>query len=115
MKKLNKKILYILVVCFAFAIIGFSATLINYSSTPINYNDHKYEFVHVNIFKDSSFLQVTEMLKQAGLVKNKFLFYSLAITKRPPRSIRAGEYKFNTSMTPSAIIDELLLGENKKH
>jgi cell division protein YceG involved in septum cleavage len=55
------------------------------------------------------------MLKQAGLVKNKFLFYSLAITKRPRRSIRAGEYKFNTSMTPSAIIDELLLGENKKH
>ena len=115
MKKLNKKIIYILAVCIVFAIIVFSATLNNYSSTPINYNDHKYEFVHINIFKDSSFLEVAEMLERVGLVKNKFLFYSLAITKRSPRSFHAGEYKFNTSMTPSEIIDELLLSENKKH
>jgi len=115
MKKLNKKILYILVACVAFSIIVFSVVLINYSSTPINHSDHIDAFVHINILKDSIFLEVTEMLKQAGLVKNKFLFYSLAITKRSPHSIRAGEYKFNTSMTPSAIIDELLLGENKKH
>lgn len=114
MKKLNKKIIYILAVCIVFTIIGFSATLINYSSTPINYNDHKYEFVHINIFKDSSFLEVAEMLERAGLVKNKFLFYSLAIIKRSPRSFHAGEYKFNTSMTPSEIIDKLSSDENKK-
>jgi cell division protein YceG involved in septum cleavage len=115
MKKSNKKILYILAVFIVFAIIVFSVTLINYSSTPINYNDHKYEFVHINIFKDSSFLEVAEMLNRAGLVKNKFLFYSLAITKRSPLSFHTGLYKFNTFMTPSEIIDKLLLGENKKH
>jgi cell division protein YceG involved in septum cleavage len=113
MKKLNKKIIYILIVCVAFAIIVFSAALNNYSSTPINNNDHKDAMVHVYILKDSSFLEATKMLKHAGLVENSFLFCSLAIIKRSDYHVRAGEYKFNTSMTPSKMIDELMRGENK--
>jgi len=113
MKKLSKKIIYILIVCVAFAIIGFSAVLNNYSSTPINNNDHKDAVVHVYILKDSSFLEATKMLKQAGLVENIFLFCSLAIIKRSNYHIRAGQYKFNTSMTPSTMIDQLMHGENK--
>ena len=113
MKKLSKKIIYILIVCVAFAIIGFSAVLNNYSSTPINNNDHKDAVVHVYILKDSSFLEATKMLKQAGLVENSFLFCSLAIIKRSNYHIRAGQYKFNTSMTPSTMIDQLMHGENK--
>ena len=105
--------LYILIVCVAFAIIGFSAALINYSSTPINNNDHKDTVVHVYILKDSSFLEATKMLNQAGLVKNSFLFCSLAIIKGSNYHVRAGEYKFNTSMTPSEMIDKLMRGENK--
>jgi cell division protein YceG involved in septum cleavage len=108
MKKLNKKILYIFVVCIAFAIIRFSTTLINYSSTPINNNDLKNAVVHVYILKDSSFLEAAKILKQAGLVNNRFLFCSLAIIKISYRHIRAGEYKFSTSMTPSEIIDKLM-------
>ncbi|MGD0280149.1 MAG: hypothetical protein ABSC11_12685 [Smithella sp.] len=113
MKKLNKKILYIFVVCIAFAIIGFSIILINYSSTPVNHNDHRGAVVHVYIMKDSGFLEATKILKQAGLVENSFLFCSLAITKISCRKIPAGEYKFNTSMTPSEMIDELMRGKNK--
>jgi cell division protein YceG involved in septum cleavage len=113
MKKLNKKIIYILIVCVAFAIIVFSEALNNYSSTPINNNDHKDAMVHVYILKDSSFLEATKMLKHAGLVENSFLFCSLAIIKRSDYHVRAGEYKFNTSMTPSKMIDELMRGENK--
>jgi cell division protein YceG involved in septum cleavage len=113
MKKLNKKILYILVVCVVFAIIVFSTALNNYSSEPMNLDDHRDAVVHVYILKDSSFLEATRMLKQAGLVKNSFLFCSLAIIKRSNYHIRAGEYKFNTSMTPSTIIDQLMRGENK--
>ena len=107
MKKLNKKILYIFVVCIAFAIIGFYTILINYSSIPINHNDHRGAVVHVYIMKDSGFLEATKMLKQAELVDNSFLFCSLAIIKRSSYHVRAGEYKFNTSMTPSKMIDEL--------
>ena len=113
MKKLNKKIFYILIAFIAFGIIGLSTTLINYSSTPINNNDHKDAMVHVYILKDSSFLEATKMLKHAGLVENSFLFCSLAIIKRSDYHVRAGEYKFNTSMTPSKMIDELMRGENK--
>ncbi|MGA9112105.1 MAG: hypothetical protein WB290_17615 [Smithella sp.] len=113
MKNLNKKIIYILIVCVAFAIIGFSAALNNYSSTPINNNDHKDAVVHVYILKDYNFLEATKMLKQAGLVKNSFLFYSLAIIKRSNYHVRAGEYKFSTSMTPSEMIDELMRGGSK--
>jgi cell division protein YceG involved in septum cleavage len=107
MKKLNKKIFYILIAFIAFGIIGLSTTLINYSSTPINNNDHKDAVVHVYILKDSSFLEATKMLKQAGLVNNSFLFCSLSMVKISYRHIRAGEYKFSTSMTPSEMIDEL--------
>ncbi|MFZ1036883.1 MAG: hypothetical protein WAU61_12025 [Smithella sp.] len=113
MKKLNKKIIYILVVCVAFAIIGFSAVLNNYSSEPMNHDDHRDAVVHIYILKDSSLLEATKMLKHAGLVENSFLFCSLAIIKRSNYHVRAGEYKFNTSMTPSEMIDELMRGENK--
>ncbi|MGA3282480.1 MAG: hypothetical protein ABSD50_16040 [Smithella sp.] len=113
MKKLSKKIIYILIVCVAFAIIVFSSVLNNYSSTPINNNDHRDAVVHIYILKDSSFLEATGMLKQAGLVENSFLFCSLAVIKRSDYHVRAGQYKFNTSMTPSTMIDQLMHGENK--
>jgi len=113
MKKLNKKIIYILMVCVVFAMIVFFAALNNYASQPINLDDHKDALVHVYILKDSSFLEATRILKQAGLVKNSFLFCSLAIIKRSNYHIRAGQYKFNTSMTPSTVIDQLARGENK--
>jgi cell division protein YceG involved in septum cleavage len=113
MEKLNKKIIKILMVCVVFAVIVFSAELNNYASEPLNLEDHKDAVVHVFILKDSSFLEATKLLKQAGLVKNSFLFCSLAIIKRSDYHVRAGEYKFNTAMTPSTMIDQLMRGGNK--
>ena len=115
MKKLNKIALYIFIAFIAFGIIKFSVVLINYSSTPVSNNNLKNAVMHVYILKDSSFSEATEILKQAGLVNNSFLFCSLAMTKISYRKIRAGEYKFSTSMTPSEIIDELMRGESKIH
>jgi UPF0755 protein len=71
--------------------------------------------VLVDIPTGSSFLKVTEILNQAGLVKYRIFFYSLAIMKNARRSIRAGEYEFNTSLTPAAMIDKLLRGEIKNY
>ena len=71
--------------------------------------------VLVDIPTGSSILKVTEILNQAGLIKHRVFFYSLTIMKKARRSIRAGEYEFNTSLTPAAMIDKLLRGEIKNY
>lgn len=113
MKKLQKIELYILIALIVFAIIGSFAILIDYSTTPINPNGKKGTVVLVDIPTGSSFVKTTEILNKAGLVKSRFLFYWLALTKQATRSIRAGEYEFSDAMTPGAVIDKLLRGEIK--
>jgi UPF0755 protein len=90
----------------------FFILLMNYSTSPI---DKKNVNVLVDIPTGSSFLKVTEILNQAGLIKSRVFFYSLTIIKNARRHIRAGEYEFNTSLTPAAMIDKLLRGEIKNY
>jgi len=101
-----------IIVFFAVIFILFSVLLINYSATPIDKSNVN---VLVDIPTGSSFLKVTKILNEAGLVKSRSLFYTLAITKRATRVIRAGEYEFNTSLTPAAVIDKLIRGEIKNY
>ena len=108
MKKSNKKILYIFFACTAVFIIGFSILLLNYSHSPI---DHKNSTVLVNIPVGTTLSEVVKMLSQADLVKKPILFYGLIIIKGATRSVRACEYEFNTSITPSELIGKLLLGD----
>ncbi len=108
MNKSNKKILHILFACIAVFIIGFSALLLNYTNSPI---DHKNSTVLVNIPAGTSLSEVVKILNQADLVKHPVLFYSLVVIKGATRSILAGEYEFNTSLTPSELIDKLSLGD----
>ena len=112
MKKSKKIILYILIAGVVFVIIGFSALLFSYSNSPLDKNNTP---VLIDIPTGSSFLTVTEILNQEGLIKSRFLFYSLVIMKNAKQHIRAGEYYFNTSMTPSSMIDKLLRGEDKRY
>jgi UPF0755 protein len=100
------------VILFLAVVVLFFVLLINYSTSSI---DRKNITVLVDIPTGSSFLKVTEILNQAGLVKCRVFFYSLAIMKNARRSIRAGEYEFNTSLTPAAMIDKLLRGEIKNY
>ncbi len=81
--------------------------MIHYSMSPV---DDKNATVILDIPTGSSFLKVTNILDEAGLVKNKFLFNLLAVVKKATRVIRAGEYEFNTSMTPSAILRKIGAG-----
>lgn len=97
----------------AVVIVLFCVLLINYATNSID--NKKNITVLVEIPTGSSFLKVTEILNQAGLVKSRLFFYSLAMTKRATRSIRAGEYEFNTSLTPVAVIDKLIRGEIKTY
>ena len=100
------------VILFFAVVVLFFVLLINYSTSSI---DKKNMNVLIDIPTGSSFLKVTEILNQAGLIKSRIFFYSLTIIKNARRHIRAGEYEFNTSLTPSAMIDKLLHGEIKIH
>ena len=100
------------VILFFAVVVLFFVLLMNYSTSSI---DEKNMTILVDIPTGSSFLKVTEILNQAGLVKYRVFFYSLAIMKNARRSIRAGEYEFNTSLTPAAMIDKLLRGEIKNY
>lgn len=104
---IRRVLLFFAVVIFAFGIL-----LLNYSISSI---DHKNTNILVDIPTGSSFLEVTEILNQAGLVKHRAFFYGLTVIKHARRHIRAGEYEFNTSMTPWAMIDKLMRGEVKEY
>lgn len=106
------RVLKYVILFFAAVFIFFCVLLISYSATSI---DNKNTTVVVDIPTGSSFLKVTEILSSAGLVNSRFFFYTLAITKRATRNIRAGEYEFNTSLTPAAVIDKLIRGEVKTY
>ena len=106
-----RAIKYTLIIFFASFLI-FSCILINYSMSPIN---DKNTTVTVDIPTGSSFLKVARILEEGGLIKNRFLFNLLAIFKGATRLIRAGEYEFNTSLTPSIVIRKLMRGEIKNY
>ena len=82
--------------------------MLNYANSPI---DQKSSTVLVNIPVGTTLSEVVNILNQANLVKHPILFYGLIIMKGAARSIRAGEYEFNTSLTPSELIDKLSLGD----
>ncbi|MGV8057175.1 MAG: endolytic transglycosylase MltG [Smithellaceae bacterium] len=109
MKKILLKKKYVILLL-VIGITTYFALLINYAVSPI---DKKNTQVVVDIPTGSSFLRLTEILNDAGMIKSRLLFYGLAISRQALSSIRAGEYEFNTSMTPSAVIAKLLRGEIK--
>lgn len=91
----------------------FGAWLFIYANAPID--SGKAATVLVDIPTGSSFIKATEILDHAGLVNNKPLFYSLAVLKKANRVIRAGEYEFTTSLSPSELVNKLIRGDVKKY
>ena len=106
-RTIRRVLLYFVAAFFVFCVL-----VLHYSISSI---DRKNVSVLVDIPTGSSFLEVTEILNQAGLVKHRIFFYSLTIIKNARRHIRAGEYEFNTSMTPIAMINKLIHGEIKEY
>jgi UPF0755 protein len=110
MKKLTNKYthLKILVVSIAVAFSLFSLLTLHYAINPV---DNGNRVVTVNIPKGTSFIQTVAILEKADLIKNKYLFYMLAILKNAQSHIKAGEYELTTSMSPMDIIDKLVKGD----
>jgi UPF0755 protein len=67
----------------------------------------------VDIPSGSGLFEITEILKDAGLVHNRPFFWTLVIGKGAARNIKAGEYEFSARLSPSEIINKLVRGERK--
>ena len=97
-----------LVVFFMILCLFLVLTIVRYASSPV---DNKNVTATVDIPRGISFLQSVEILEKAGLIKQKYLFYLLVISKNAQGHIRAGEYELATSMSPMEIISKLVKGD----
>ena len=101
---LRRKILYLFIIAILITGIAFY----QYAVSPVT--DLTVTKI-VEIQKGSGFFRTTDILCEAGLVKNRPFFWMLAIAKRAPRQIRSGRYELAGSMSQSAILDKLVRGE----
>ena len=106
----KKNLLTVIFIC-GVMVICYAVWLGIYAGTPIAAG--KGETIIVDIPTGTGFIEVTDILSEAGLIKNKPLFYGLAALKRAARSIRAGEYEFSTAQTPLDLVNKLIRGEIK--
>lgn len=113
MKIKTNKILFYAFLLPCIAAIVFGTWLFIYARAPID--AVKVTTVLVDIPTGASFIKVTKILSDAGLVKSRFLFYGLVGFKWGARSIRAGEYEFATSLSPSEMVDKLIRGDIKNY
>ena len=111
-EKIIKICRYVLLVPVILVLV-FGTWLFIYARTPID--PGKDATVLVDIPTGTSFVNATKILSDAGLVKNRFFFYALVGIKRATRTIRAGEYEFSTSLSPSELVKKLIHGDIKNY
>jgi UPF0755 protein len=87
-----------------------AGVFLHYSLAPVN---PRLATELVVIPKGAGFLQITDLLHEAGLTGYRPLFWTLALVKGAARQIRAGEYELSGSMSPYRIIDKLARGDIK--
>jgi UPF0755 protein len=66
--------------------------------------------VFVDVKPGSTFDQVTRQLTDKGLITNPEYFRILGKYEKKIASIKAGEFRMNTSWTPDRVLDELVSG-----
>jgi len=98
----------VLIVLFSVVFFLLSLVMIYYAINPV---DNQNRIATVTIPKGTSFLQTVDILDESGLIKYKYLFYPLVISRNAQCHIKAGEYELATSMTPMEIIDKLVKGD----
>ena len=106
--KSRKRLVFIAMILFIFM----ALSLLFYALTPV---DSRNVTSIINIPKGTSFIQSVDMLEEAGLIKHRYIFYLLVISKNAHRHIRAGEYELSTSMSPMDILNKLVRGEIKSY
>jgi len=69
--------------------------------------------VLIDIPRGYSFVKISKLLRDQGVVRNEFFFYLLSISQGVVRQIKAGEYEFVQPLSPQDILDKLVKGEIK--
>jgi len=87
-------------------------SLLFYALTPVS---GRHVTSIVNIPKGTSFIESVDLLENAGLMRHRYMFYLLVLSKNVHRHIRAGEYELSTSMSPMDILNKLVRGEIKSY
>ena len=113
MKSKKRKALFYLLSLPAIVAVVLGALLFIYAVTPLD--SAKDKSIVVDIPTGSSLIRVINILHDAGLVRNRFLFHVLVTVKGGARSVRAGEYEFAANLSPSTLADKLLHGDIKKY
>ncbi len=111
-KKIVHKYGKSLAVFTAALVLSILLAIVHYAISPV---DNRNEIVTVDIPKGTSFLQSVDNLEKAGLIKQKYLFYLLVISRNAQGHISAGEYELTTSMSPVEIISKLVKGDIKSY
>jgi len=101
----------IVALCIALLLL-WSVFILGYARSPI---DNRATIITVNIHKGAGFMEIVDILDRAGVVKNKFFFSMLALSKGVAGHIKAGEYELSTGMTPAQIADKIAKGDIKVH
>jgi len=91
---------------------GAAMFLYQYVTTPAGTSETR---AVVWIKPGQSFSETVTQLEKAGLVRHPKRFRWLAYLKGDERRIRAGEYLLSASMSPWAILDTMVRGENLLH
>ncbi len=71
--------------------------------------------VRIVVAEGATLRQTTGLLSEEGVVRFPLLFASLARLLGKDREVRAGEYRFHTSMSPQEVLDMLCRGTVALH
>lgn len=108
MKKRILLVFALVVICIILGIIGYAGIHVyTFWSTP---PDQNAEEKVVLVERGMSLRLIAERLEQNGVITDKNLFMILARFYRKGKSIKAGEYKFTTSMLPAEVLEILQEG-----
>ncbi len=61
--------------------------------------------------RGSSVRQMSELLKQNGVLRDAWPFRTLARLKNVQKKLKAGEYQFNAGVTPLQVLEKIVRGE----
>jgi peptidoglycan lytic transglycosylase G len=70
---------------------------------------------NVYIPKGSNVNQITELLVQANILRNPWVFKALVRWKHAGAALKPGEYEFGSSIRPGAVLEKLVRGERIVH
>jgi len=107
-----RKIVLLTSLILAAVVLAFSWGLWNYLNTmPGESSNEKY----VTIPSGTHFNQVATILEEEGVIVGAERFRFLAWLRGIETEIKAGDYHFNTAMTPLEVLDKLVKGEYRDH